>query len=669
MNIIPLLCGLVTVIIIIIAFIYDLTEPGNSSNPTEVYYSITNENGKALKQDEDNTVLNGEYDKIFWFIQVTDMHFSIFRDLKRGPDLIRFCQSQISMIRPKFVIVSGDIVDAKTENMLGSQQYLAEWKIYQQVTDECARVVQGQWFDIRGNHDVFDVPHVNSSNNYFKRYTTQKRFSNQTSYMFDFTTGYGRYTFIGIDACLAPGPRRPFNFFGRLREQDVNQLLEYTHKSRNSNLTIWFSHYPTSFIIYPDLRSVMKRGIAHLSGHLHTLGGHVPNMYTRQKTGMLELELGDWKDNRMFRLLAIDHDLLSFTDDVINTWPLVLITNPKHALFLAPRHEPLYRIAASTHIRILAFSSSLIKHVNVSIDNIFIGSAKLVKDGLFVLPWQPASYAKGLHKISVSVADTQGHQKTVTQPFSIDNSQPNFSFVPKLLLMMNHFVVGKVLFWSIFLLWLTLLILLRNCYRIRNYLFISDVRIIDSVCSWCNSWIMLLWKLTQVDKLFYTIMFICIYTGIGPWFIGEFLENEIGAMFVWGIVVMKSYIPGSFTYFFGIFQFITFNIPLTFYVSYYFDRVNYKFQCWNRSCHNRENTRFWLPTWWLVMMEIPFICLFLFQFYLALTGFPKAYGIMAFYTCPVRTWSAIFLVGINIYTYQLACRDPPVIRRSPSQDR
>ena len=36
----------------------------------------------------------------------------------------------------------------------------------------------------------------------------------------------------------------------------------------------------------------------YLCGHLHTLAGLVPNMYARHKTGMMELELGDWKDNR-----------------------------------------------------------------------------------------------------------------------------------------------------------------------------------------------------------------------------------------------------------------------------------------------------------------------------------------------------------------------------------
>lgn len=41
-------------------------------------------------------------------------------------------------------------------------------------------------------------------------------------------------------------------------------------------------------------------GAAYLSGHLHTLNGGMPHMYSRHpKSANLELELGDWKDNRM----------------------------------------------------------------------------------------------------------------------------------------------------------------------------------------------------------------------------------------------------------------------------------------------------------------------------------------------------------------------------------
>lgn len=52
-----------------------------------------------------------------------------------------------------------------------------------------------------------------------------------------------------------------------------------------------------------------------------------------------------------FRILAVDHDILSFTDERLGEWPIVLVTNPKHSLFLAPGREPVETIAYSTHIR------------------------------------------------------------------------------------------------------------------------------------------------------------------------------------------------------------------------------------------------------------------------------------------------------------------------------
>lgn len=78
-------------------------------------------------------------------------------------------------------------------------------------------------------------------------------------------------------------------------------------KENGGNYTIWFGHYPTSCILSYGLGNEGVRSIigkydesyAYMCGHLHTQGGLVPQMYTLQKDGFLELELGDFKDNRM----------------------------------------------------------------------------------------------------------------------------------------------------------------------------------------------------------------------------------------------------------------------------------------------------------------------------------------------------------------------------------
>lgn len=52
-----------------------------------------------------------------------------------------------------------------------------------------------------------------------------------------------------------------------------------------------------------------------------------------------------------YRLVAIDQGLLSFTDVPHREWPVVLITNPKDALFINSARENLNTMRNSTHIR------------------------------------------------------------------------------------------------------------------------------------------------------------------------------------------------------------------------------------------------------------------------------------------------------------------------------
>lgn len=159
------------------------------------------------------------------------------------------------------------------------------------------------------------------------------------------------YSFIAVDACLEPGPRIPYhNFFGMLTKNDTDhlQLLVDESKKAGVNHTIWFGHYPTMNIVRANmgqhsLRQIIggyDNSLAYMCGHFHTLAGMVPRMYALQDESFLELELADWKLCRNFRVAAIDHGLLSFVDVKYGVWPIVLITNPKHALFHVPhRHE------------------------------------------------------------------------------------------------------------------------------------------------------------------------------------------------------------------------------------------------------------------------------------------------------------------------------------------
>jgi hypothetical protein len=68
-----------------------------------------------------------------------------------------------------------------------------------------------------------------------------------------------------------------------------------SEQTQNSNTTIFFGHYPLSFTYTGGLDELMRHGIVYLNGHLHS---GIKHLYALHSNGLLELELGDWKDNR-----------------------------------------------------------------------------------------------------------------------------------------------------------------------------------------------------------------------------------------------------------------------------------------------------------------------------------------------------------------------------------
>ena len=48
----------------------------------------------------------------------------------------------------------------------------------------------------------------------------------------------------------------------------------------------------------------------------------------------------------------------------------------------------------------------------------------------------------------------------------------------------------------------------------------------------------------------------CIFFFAGPWFVAEIIEGHTGVVFIWGMYVKGSFLPGSLTYIYGVFQVI-----------------------------------------------------------------------------------------------------------------
>ncbi|GBP87324.1 Transmembrane protein 62 [Eumeta japonica] len=243
----------------------------------------------------------------------------------------------------------GDLTDAKAKDNLGSSQVKTEWVYYYNIIKESGVTDNVTWLDIRGNHDNFNIRTINSEENYFRKYSVQGAY-NPKSYVHIENRNGVNIAFLGVDACPDPGLRRPFNFVGLLNKDEQQHILSLQAEAAiKADHIVWFGHYPTSCILSLDndsekidIRDVIGKDLksqVYVCGHLHAMGGLVREMYTRQRKGFLELELEDWKDNRMYRLAAIDHGIFSFVDQKHNVWPVILVTNPKHAQFFITAPE------------------------------------------------------------------------------------------------------------------------------------------------------------------------------------------------------------------------------------------------------------------------------------------------------------------------------------------
>ncbi|KAF9310747.1 Transmembrane protein 62 [Podila horticola] len=460
-----------------------------------------NQQQETQASSHDNVVIGDSKDNIFYFVQVSDLHISTFRKASTA-NFYTFLSTALPLVDPAFVVVTGDLTDAKDQQLVGSMQYLDEWVTYKNALEESGVLKKRNgtfWHDLRGNHDCFNVPDWGSKENMYADMSATKT----PGFMFDVKTDYGKYGFIGIDACPKPGPARPYNFFGLFETPDMDSLARRLTLSQGNNHTFVFSHYPVTTTMFgqtstgASFADLSRSFSVYMCGHLHKLKwGLGDALQAYQPTHFLELEVGDMKQNGLYRIMVVDHDMISFTDvsmpmttippailpahpdDAfveegddhkgnsfsdpkpkkkkrpalgrrLPTNPIIVVSNPKDSRYLIPKHEPINRIATSTHIRFLVWTDSqapppeyhehMRKDIKIELridgqlhpnPSTFAGVHEHDKNDeeeflpLYVSEWDAQKYNDGKeHELEVKVVDRYGRVSSSTTIFRVDGQR------------------------------------------------------------------------------------------------------------------------------------------------------------------------------------------------------------------------------------------------------
>lgn len=418
-------------------------------------------------------------------------------------------------------------------------------------------------------------------------------------------TSKRKLLFVGFDSTMSTGLRGPTNLFGHPTDEllaEINgELSQWDSQPAQPVTKFSFGHFTLSFSAATKSGKTLKdifiahSVAAYLCGHLHTkfgknlkrhhhyshhalssnqlfqLNGHrTPSenaSYCSKVATKIdefwEWEMGDWRQSRAMRILAIDRGRTSFVDINFKSGAkktIIVPTYPLDSRFTSASSENHKCSTADPSsyeaIRALVFSSSPISSVTAKIYDSSSGNLINVLDtpmtklkgsrgDLYAAPWNIQAFedpSPQRYLLQIESTDVMGRLTTTElRPFSVSGEPARFSWSWK-----EFFVMGcqwdslyYPILWGFYGLVLAIILIpkvllsfSRKQYTYKN--FKANKSLMNGL-----SWIFM--ELYNVPRAWLCMIGYLFYLVLFPWFYGQvFTESGEGAYMTYRGWVLRS---------------------------------------------------------------------------------------------------------------------------------
>jgi len=484
---------------------------------------------------------SGEDREIFYWIQVSDVHIDMADTAKENrKNFEKFCNKTIYTVSPGFVLSSGDQVNGPLNNPDRPKNHYQsedEYEFFSEILKENG-LNSSFFYKAIGNHETYNQglePSLYLDN-----------MQESTQYYLDVETPWGgKYRFICVDTTQNIGLGNPFDYWGEMKRDKLNALEGLIDDTPDSvdQVIIW-GHHPIHHIYTErsDSGKTFKELIAESEASLYLCGHtHTENTYWNHGT-FTELICPAFKVGSNYRILAIDNGLYSFSEEISEEWPAVVVTNPISSL-LYNEHDDLEKMKDTEEIRVLIFDPKPVEEAYVKIDGEKVGELTNQTGKLWTLSYDPEDYETGDHELEVVVESDSGKtSRTLTFNMGSSVATQTDGFY-KYLIAVDLLVVLSVLLALCFVLLYSFTVLPKAYYHFKKEgrkelkeTTQEDFKEMGFIKRHLKKhWFQ---AATLPTSLWLALVLTPAYILIGPLFIGPFVNETWGGLWLYGFFIL-----------------------------------------------------------------------------------------------------------------------------------